>query len=413
MTSASPTRTLPRAAAFWLVGATLVAFMFAAGAPSPLYVVYQARWGFSAGTLTTVFAVYAIALLLALVTVGALSDHLGRRPVLLAALLIDIAAMVVFVFARDVGWLLVARAVQGVATGAATGTISAYLIDLQPARDPRLGALVNSTSPTLGLAFGALGSGVLVQYAPAPTTLVFLVLIVVFAADVVAVALMPETVVRRTGALASLRPRAGVPRRIRPQFLIAAPALVATWALGGLYLSLGPSLASGILGRHNHLVGGLVVFALTGAGATGSALLRDRVPRQVMIGGSLVLALGVVVTLVALGTVSTPVFFVGTVIAGFGFGAAFLGAFRSLAGLARPDERAELFAAVYLVSYVAFSIPAIVAGIAVTDLGLTRTATIYGIVVMVLAVAAAIGLLARRPTPRPPAAAKTFAAYQS
>lgn len=395
------TARLPRAAAFWLVGATLLAFMFAAGAPSPLYVVYQAQWGFSATTLTTVFAVYAVALLLALVTVGALSDHLGRRPVLMSALVVGFAAMVVFVFAKDVGALLAARAVQGFATGAATGTISAYLIDLQPQRNPRLGALVNSTAPTLGLAAGGLGSGVLVQYAPHPTTLVFVLIAVVFVAAFVAVALMPETVVRQRGtgrhaALASLRPRAGVPRRIRPQFLVVVPALIATWSLGGLYLSLGPSLAAGILGVHNHLVGGLVVFSLCGAGSLGSILLRDIAPRRVMITGSLVLALGVVISLLSLAAVSTPVFFVGTVLAGLGFGSTFLGAFRTLAGLAESHERAELFAAVYVVSYLAFSLPAIVAGIAVTSVGLAHTATVYGIVVMALALGAALGLVLQR-----------------
>jgi hypothetical protein len=212
-TTARPTPTLPRTAAFWLVGAILLVFMFAAAAPSPLYVVYQARWGFSATTLTIVFAVYAVALLLALVTVGALSDHVGRRPILVAALLVEIAAMVVFVTVGNVEWLLVARAVQGLATGTAAGTVSAYLVDLSP--DARTGPLVSSSSPALGLAAGAVGSGVLVQYAPHPTTLVFLLLIALFVAAAAGVLLMPETVRRHEGALASLRPRAGVPQRLR------------------------------------------------------------------------------------------------------------------------------------------------------------------------------------------------------
>ena len=394
-TTSTATHRLPRVAAFWLVAATLVAFMFAAGAPTPLYVVYQARWGFSATTLTTVFAVYAVALLVALVTVGALSDHVGRRPVLLTALLIELAAMIVFVRVGDVGWLLGARAVQGFATGLATGTISAYLVDLAPARNPRLGPIVNSTTPTLGLAVGGLGSGVLVQYGPHPTTLVFTLLAAVLVAIAAGVAFMPETVRRKEGALASLRPRAGVPGRIRPQFLVVLPSLIATWALGGLYLSLGPSLAAGVLHLHSHLVGGLVVFALCGAGSLGSFLMRDREPRIAMFVGSAVLALGVMLTLPALDTTDSPLFFVGAVVSGFGFGATFLAALRTLAGLARPDERAELFAAVYLVSYLAFSLPAIAAGVATTRLGLTTTATAYGIVVFALAVGAVLALVAR------------------
>jgi len=279
-------------AAFWTLGAILLAFLFAASAPSPLYVVYQARWGFSAATLTTVFAVYALALLIALVTVGALSDYVGRRPVLAAALLVEALSMVLFIAADGVGWLLAARAVQGLATGAATGAISAYLIDLQSVRNPRLGALVNSTAPSVGLATGALGSGLLVQFAPAPTALVFAVLVVAFAAALLGVALMPETARRRPGAVASLRPRVSVPRRIRPDFLVVTPCLVATWALGGLYLSLGPSLAAGVLHIQSHLIGGLVIFALAGMGVVGSLALRDGAPRRVMVVGSVVLSRG-------------------------------------------------------------------------------------------------------------------------
>lgn len=392
-TDRRPTVRLPRTVAFWLLGATLLTFMFAAGAPSPLYVVYQAHWHFSAVTLTTVFAVYAVALLLALVTVGALSDHVGRRPVLLGSLVVEIVAMIMFVRVADVTWLMVARAVQGFATGAVTGTISAYLVDLAPADNPKLGPVVNSTSPTLGLAAGAVGSGVLVQYAPHPTTLVFVILTVAFAALAVGAVLMPETVARKEGALASLRPRAGVPARIRPRFLIALPSLVATWALGGLYLSLGPSLAAAVLHLRSHLIGGLVVAALAGSGSLASYVLRDREPRTLMVGGSTVLAAGVALTLPALAIGSAALFFTGTVVAGIGFGTSFLGAFRTLAGLARAGERAELFAAVYLVSYLAFSLPAIVAGFVTTRVGLTATATGYGIVVLALALSALGALL--------------------
>jgi len=154
------------------------------------------------------------------------------------------------------------------------------LIDLQPVRNPRLGALVNSTAPSVGLATGALGSGLLVQFAPAPTALVFAVLVVAFAAALLGVALMPETARRRPGAVASLRPRVSVPRRIRPDFLVVTPCLVATWALGGLYLSLGPSLAAGVLHIQSHLIGGLVIFALAGMGVVGSLALRDGAPRR-------------------------------------------------------------------------------------------------------------------------------------
>ncbi|GAA4556251.1 MFS transporter [Planotetraspora kaengkrachanensis] len=387
---------IPRRAGFWLVGGTLLAFMAASSTPSPLYVVYQQRWHFSAAVLTAVFAVYVLALLIALLTVGGISDHVGRRPVLATALLAEAAAMVVFMAADGVGLLLLARILQGLATGAAAGAISAAVVDLQPG--PRQGALTNSVAPTVGLAVGALGAGLLLQYAPAPTTLPFALLAVVFVILAAAVAFLPETVSRRPGALSSLRPRASVPPQARRAFLTAVPCLVATWAMGGLYLSLGGSVTASVLHVSNHLVGGLVVTTLTGAGAVASVVVRDMDPRRVMTAGSASLAIGTALTMTAIALESAPLFFVGTAVAGSGFGAAFLGAFRSLAQLAEPAERAELFASIYVVSYLAFSVPAVLAGLAVPSAGLHDTATAYGALVLVLALLAVVaGAVARRP----------------
>jgi predicted MFS family arabinose efflux permease len=381
----SPAR-LPRTSAFWLVAAALLLLTFAAAAPSPLYVVYQSAWGFSSGTLTVVFAVYALFLLIALITVGSLSDHLGRKPLLFASLLLEAGAMLLFAEARSVGWLLLARAVQGFATGAATGTLSAALVDLQPERSPGFGALINGAASTLGLALGAFGAGLLVQYAPAPRVLVFALLIAGFLAATAALALIPETAPRRPGALASLLPRARVPRRARRAFLAALPGLIAVWALGGLYLSLAPSLAVGVLHVRNHLVGGLVISTLTASGTVGSLLMRTRPARLSVRIGSIALCVGVLGTLTALGVHGVGLFFAMTAVAGFGFGAAFLGALSSVAPLAAVEERAELFAAVYVVSYLAFSAPAVAAGFTAPHLGLLPTAIGYGAAVALLAV---------------------------
>jgi hypothetical protein len=392
--TAPPSR---RPAHFWLVAAVLLLFMAAGSAPSPLYVVYQSEWHFAALTLTAVFAVYAVALLLALLTIGSVSDFIGRRPVLAASLVVQAVGMGLFLVADGVGGLVVARVVQGLATGAALGTISAALIDLEPPTMPGRGALFNSVSPPIGLALGGIGSGVLVQYAPAPTTLVFVVLGIGFLALAVGVAFLPETVRRRPGAVASLRPRIALPADGHRTFWRTAPALVATWSLGGLYLSLGPSLAAGILDLHNHLVGGLVIATLNIAAATTALTVRRRPADVLLFGGCLVLAAGAGLTLLALALTSVPAFFAGTALAGVGFGAAFLGAFRTLAGLGRPEERAELFAAVYVISYLAFSIPAVLAGIGTNQEGLRPSATAYGAVVILLALfVAGTGILRRR-----------------
>lgn len=377
---------LPRAAAFWALAATLLAFMAAAAAPSPLYVVYQDRWHFSATTLTAIFAVYALALLVALVTVGALSDHIGRRPVLAAALVLQVLAMLLFIAADGTGTLLTARVVQGLATGAATGAISAGLVDL----NPRVAALVNSAGPGLGLGAGALGSGLLVQYAPAPTTLVFALLAAACALALVGVALIPETSARRPGALSSLRPRARVPRGSRGRFLTLVPVMVSCWAVPGLYMSLGPSMATQLLGLDSHLVGGLVVCTLMGSGAVASLALRGLAARHAIPSGQAALAAGLALTLLALRAPCAPLFFAGTALAGAGFGVAFMGAFGTLATLADAGQRAELFATAFTVNYLAFGLPSVAAGMATGPFGLATTAEAYGLTVIVLALAAVL-----------------------
>jgi MFS family permease len=376
---------LPRAPAFWLVGVTLVAFLTAAGAPTPLYVMYQRTLHFSAITLTVIFAVYALALLLTLLTVGGLSDFVGRRPVLAASLVVEAASMLVFMAAHSVTGLLIARILQGLATGAATGAISAYLIDLAPANRPKLGSLVNTVGPAVGLTLGALLSALLVRYVASPESDVFVSLAILFVVLLVVYVFMPETMHRRPGAASSLRPRAGVPVRVRGAFLAVVPCLFATWASAGLYLALGPSLVTGVLGVRGYLVAGLAVATVTAAGVPTSVALNNWPPLRAMLAGCGTLAIGTGCTVLALWLRSTPVFFVGAAISGVGFGAAFLGAFRSVAALATPEDRAELFATVYIVSYLAFSVPAVLAGFAVMGLGLRVTATLYGAVVAVLA----------------------------
>ncbi len=360
--------TARRTVGFWLLGLTVVALFAASSAPSPLYLVYQSRWHFSATVLTLVFASYALALLVALLTLGGLSDFVGRRKVIAGALVVEIVAMVVFAAASSVGELLVARIVQGLATGAAAGALAAGIADLAPLGRPSLGAAVNTAGPSSGLAIGALASGALVQYAPDPRTLVYIALAVVFALLLVALVLIPEVVPRRPGALASLRPRVRVPTQARAAFRTAAPVLVATWAVGGLILSLGASLAATLLGIQNHLIGGLVVTAVAGVAAVTSVLVRSRPAAPTMIWSSLVLALGTALLLVSIGLSSTLLFFLALVVAGAGFGAAFVASIGSVTSLAAPSERAELFAAVYVVSYGAFGLSAVAAGFAVSAL---------------------------------------------
>jgi MFS family permease len=383
-----------RVAAFWLVAAVLFLSLAAASAPAPLYGVYQAQFRFSAATLTAIFAVYALVVLITLLVFGSLSDYLGRRPVIIATLAVNIGACALFLTAQSVGQLFAARVLQGIAVGAATGALGAALIDLQPNRSG-LAPVVNSGATIFGLAAGALGASGLVQYGPAPTHLVWWLLLGAFCVAIAAILVMPESAARRPGVLASLRPTVKVPARARGTFAVAVPCLQAAWALAGLCLSLGPSLAAQVLASPNRLWGGLVVFLLTGIGAAATVAFRGLAAPTAMLTGCLILLTGTAVTFAAVAAISAAAFLSGIAVAGVGFGLAFLGAFRTLSALAEPDERAALIAAVFTVNYLAFGIPALIAGVAVTRYGLHHTALVYLGVIAALAAAAASSMMVR------------------
>jgi MFS family permease len=389
---------LPRNASFLLLAALLGLFLFAASAPSPLYAVYQAKLGFSSTTLTAIYAVYALGALVALLTTGRLSDHLGRRRVVVLALVIQIAGLVAFIAAQGVGMLYLGRILQGVGTGIATGALSAWLLDLQPPDNSRLGSLVGGIAPVAGLAAGALGSGLLVEYGPEPLRLVFWLLTLVFMLALAAMPITPDLVERNPGWLRSMRPQISVPAGARSLFAALVPSLIAIWALGGLYLSLGPSVAISLLKTNSRIAGGLVIAGLMGAAAVASALVRAAEPRVILIRGSLVLIAGVGITLIAVAMGSITGLYAGSVIAGLGFGPAFSGIFRSLAPLAPPEKRGALLASIYVVLYPSFSVPAIIAGIAVTQFDLRTTTYVFGLIVMALAAVTTV-VVYRRPGP--------------
>jgi MFS family permease len=392
--SARPRR-LNHARAFIAIAAIFVLFMAASSAPSPLYVVYQQLWRFSATTLTVIFAVYVVGLVASLLTLGALSDHIGRRPVLAAAIVLEGVSLALFAVAGNVGVLLVARVLQGIATGAAMTTLGAALIDLNPPHAPRRAGVVNGVVPLAGLAIGALGCGALVQYGPAPTHLVYELLLGGMVLAAIAVAVLPETSARRPGARRSLIPRLGVPPLIRSHLIALVPILLASWALVGLYLSLGPSIASGLLGLRSHLIGGLVVTLFCGTGALTAFVFRAADPRPIQLWSPALLTVGTTVSLVGVQTGTVWPAVAGTVVAGVGFGGSALTSFSTLVRLAAPEQRGELLAVALVISYVAFSVPAVIAGLAGTAYGLHPTAVVYAGVVIGFSALALVARIVR------------------
>ncbi len=356
--------------ALYLLASLVVSLLAGSAAPTPLYAIYQRQWGFSPITTTIVFGVYAVAVLAALLTLGRLSDSVGRKPVLLAALGVQVASMLVFATAGGVGELMAARVIQGLATGAALGAIGAGMLDV----DRERGALANALSPGLGTGSGALVSALFVQFLPAPTHLIYFALIGVFAAQAIGVALLRETVTRvpvtavgvrargpaaargaRTGAgrgagavrrlgagrpVRRARPGAGpVADRVRQRGARRRVADRADRDRGELGLPAPQGLRAD-RARHRHRRAG---------GRRGDhARSRSASARSAL-------------------------FFAGTAVSGIGFGAGFQGGIRTVVPQAAPHERAGVLSLLFVVSYLGMGVPAVAAGFGATDgLGLTR-----------------------------------------
>jgi MFS family permease len=387
-------KTLASTSAMTVFAATAaIVFSASAAAPTPLYRHYQEVFGLSPALLTIIFSAYVFSVLAALLTVGTLSDYIGRRKVIFGALLLNMAAEAMFIDAHSGVALIAARIVQGFATGTAITALGATILDTNRARGP----LLNSITAFLGLATGALGAGALVAFGPDPAQLVYAILLVISAGLAVVLWQMPETAGKKPGALASLRPQVHVPRHLRPTLLQVTPVNIAAWALGGFNLSLMPSLVREATGITSPFTGAVVVAALMFTAAFAVVAMRNRTAGQALGVGTPALAIGVLIILAAMHAQLASFMLAGASVAGFGFGASFSGLFRKLLPLAAPEERAGLLSAFYVQSYLAFSLPAILAGLAAQHLGLELTTDIYGAAIILLSV---MSLFALRPPRR-------------
>ena len=376
------TRFLPPKAMtlFSFGGAILLAA--SSSAATPLYRLYQESMHLTPFWITIVFSVYVASLLAGLLTVGGLSDYVGRRPVILAALLLNAAAMILFAEARDVGQLILARAVQGLCVGTGTTALGAAILDTNRARGP----LLNSVTAFVGMTAGSLGTAALITFAPDPLHMIYEVLLGLTMLMVALLGVMPETTPRKAGALASLRPHVSVPGQSRSILIRLTPANVASWALGGLYLSLMPTVVATAMRVVSPWVGGVVVSALMLSAAITVAAFRNWPARRLILLGTSTLSLGVMVSLFGIQQQQVAALLAGTLIAGAGFGSTFSGVLRALLPTAEPDQRAGLLSAFYVQSYLAFSLPAVAAGLAVPLIGLSIAAYFYGTIIIVLAI---------------------------
>ncbi len=392
-------RTLPQPAAYGLAAAVIGLCLFASVVPSPLYHLYAVTWHFSPLTLTLIYATYAFGVLAALLLAGRVSDQIGRRPVLLAALGALMVAWLLFIAARSPAWLFAARGVQGLATGTALSAASAALLDLHPRRDPVSAGLANAVASCAGLGLGTLASSALVQAGTDVRTLPYVLLLVLFGTVLAGAYWMPEPVPGRS-AFRLTPQRPSVPAGIRHPFLLASLAVLGSWSIAGLFFSIGAQLSAHLFSTTNVIIAAMAGIMLTLPAALAQLAFRRAAPWAAASAGSAALTAGLVLIVIATAADSGALFAVGAFIAGAGFGVAFLGGLRQLTSVIPAEHRAAVMSAFYAVAYTSLSVPAVIAGIVVTHLGLETTFEVFGSVVAGVALIMAVEAWRTRPAIR-------------
>lgn len=393
--------TVPRSRyGFALLAYAFAVIMIGATLPTPMYALYADRMHFAVLTTTVIFASYAAGVLLALMTFGSWSDTVGRRPVLLGGIVFALASSVVFLAADSVPLLLIGRLLSGLSAGIFTGTATAAVIEAAPPNWHTRAAAVATVANVAGLGSGPLLAGLLVQYAPHPLHLAFIVHIGLIVLAAVAVGIVPETS-PRTGkiGLQSL----SVPAEVRGVFVIAATAAFAGFAITGLFTSVAPSFVSTVVGIDNHAVAGAVASTILIASAIAQIFAGRISPQRAVILGCATLVVGMVILAVALEISSLPVLIAAAIVAGIGQGISFSRGLAAVADRTPADKRGEVSSAYFVVAYVAISLPVIGEGLAAQQWGLRTAGFGFALGVAVLAIVCLVAIVVQesRTSPHP------------
>jgi MFS family permease len=290
---------------------------------------------------------------------------------------------------------------QGIGCGLASSALAAFIVDSAPTSPSWMASVVTTGSPMVGLTLGALVSGALAEYGPAPRTLIYVVAAGVLFACMIPIIAASETVARAPGALAALRPQVRVPAAARRLLPAASAIFVATWALGGFYQAFGPSVAADQLGTTNTLIAAVIFASLMAPSAIGAPLAGRTTPAGAQRIGIFVFFAAVVAILLSLHAGAVVPFVIASAVAGAAQGTTFAGSMRALLAEATAAERAGVLSAIYLISYGGAAIPGVIAGQLSRTLSLFDIALGYG---ALAALACAVTLVAARdPRPTSPA----------
>ena len=384
---------MSRRGGFLLASYAFVVVMYGTTLPTPLYPLFQQRYGFGELMVTVIFAIYSFGVIAGLLAFGALSDVIGRRPVLAAGIAFAAASALLFIFAGSLAPIYVARVLSGLSAGIFTGTATAALVDLAPRGNRRLATLVAVIANLGGLGLGTLGAGLLADYASSPLRLPFIVDLGLLTFAGAALWATPESVERRHFRLQLQR--LSVPEEVRSVFIQSAAAGFGIFAVAGVYSSVAPAFLGIYLHHTSHTLAGGLVTILFATSVAGQVLVPRLGERAALIVGCLLVIAGVGLTALALGIDSLATLIAASVVVGLGQGVVIGAGLAAINQRAPVERRGETASSFFVVMYVGLSIPVIGVGVAAHYWNLPDAGIVFSIAVAAL-VAAVLVSLARR-----------------
>ncbi|MFS4091492.1 MFS transporter [Streptomyces sp. AF1A] len=365
---------------------SLVASFAALVTPIPLFNTYRAEDGFTNADIALAVVANSVGTIAALLVLGQLSNHLGRRRAAIASLGLLVLGCLLLLNVHDIGTLLAARLLMGVAVGLASSSLTSYIVDAAPSRPTWLASVASSQGPMLGLSVGAIASGALVQFGPWPRHLIYLVAAALLVLSAVLIVISPETAHPTPGAWRSLVPRVRVPARVRHLLPVAAAVFVATWTTGAFFQAFMPALVEDQLHTHSSLILGLVFAAYMAPSVLGAPLGGRFTSAAAQRTGMLIFLAGWIGIIAAVDVGALALFVAATIVAGAGQGIAISAATRGLLYGSALADRAPIFSAIYLLCYVGAAILSFISGQLSNTFSLPQIALGYGTLALVATV---------------------------
>jgi MFS family permease len=371
----------PNRRSFIVVTITTLILLMGATIPTPLYGIYRNEFALSQISITLIYAAYSVGVVPTLFFFGPLGDAVGRKPLLILAVVISLIGTGIIGLAPGLEWLIIGRLAQGVGIGAVLGNATAALVELETYGNKQRASQVASMALLGGLGLGPLIAGFMAQYLSYPTLLPYILEIILLLIVLILVLTIKGASSRGDTGFHIRKPT--IPKA-KLSFISASLASAIVLAMSGLYFSLAPSYVQNILSTNNIAIGGIISSTMVFTSVLVQYILWDRFPIRLELFGLLSVIIGLIFILLTSTYHSFALFITGAVISGIGFGTTFMGAVNVINRISPEDKRGDVSSSFYAISYFALGIPIIGLGIAAQYTNLFSAVQYFIIVIIII-----------------------------